>query len=154
MTQRTRERWTLGLAILGSIAGVISLMFNFFQWVDGDRKLRINGAIEVSKIYLQDPEISRRYELILNYTPNPAQITEDNLRGRSFVDFLSYISLLVIENKIDNDFLSWRIKCDIYYVVTFIAPKRPDLGNVFKDMNRFIQAGKDQGCPERAKPQP
>jgi hypothetical protein len=103
-------------------------------------------------MYLQDKDISRSYAMILDYNPKNVRTNEEFLRERSFVDLINYIANLANEDLIDNRYLSWRIKCDIYYVGTIVAPKRPDLTNAVRDITRYVRAKRDTDCPERAQP--
>jgi hypothetical protein len=124
--------------------------FSVYQSRDTQHEHRINAAIELSKMYLQDKEISDRYAMILNYDPKKARSNDEFLRERSFVDLINYIATLANQNLIDNHYLSWRIKCDIYFVGKIVAPNRPDLTNAVRESTRYVDEERAADCPERA----
>jgi hypothetical protein len=133
----------LGLSVATSI-------FSGYQWIDTRHQERINAAIEFSKAYLQDSDIAGRYAKILDYDPKNIVSKEDFVKERSFIDLLNYIANLANQNLIDNRYLSWRIKCDIYYVAKFVVPKRPDIANAMEDITRYVDENRAADCPERA----
>lgn len=149
-----RPSKTAKIALWISIGtGVISIataVFSVYQWFDTQRQQRISAAIEFSEDYLHDPEIVGSYAKILDYDPKKTISNEEMLQERSFIDLLNYIAALANVDLIDNRYLSWRIKCDIYYVGKFIVPKRPDIANAMKDITRYVNEDRATDCPDRA----
>jgi hypothetical protein len=92
--------------------------FSAFQWFESQRQSRINAAIEFSKMYLQDSDLSRRYTMFVDFDPKT------------------------------NRSISGRIKCDIGYVNKVVAERRPDLSNAIKEINRYVKDRRDADCQD------
>jgi hypothetical protein len=143
----------LSLSIVTGLISIAAAAFSVYQWFDTQRQQRISAAIEFSKDYLHDPEMVDRYAKLLDDDPKKRPMSnEDMLKERSFIDLLNYIAALANVDLIDNRYLSWRIKCDIYYVGRFIVPNRPDIANAMKDITRYVTEHRAADCPDRAPP--
>jgi len=146
--QKSDGRVTGRIAIAIS---VVSFLFTGYQWWNGQRESRINAAVEISRIYLLDPDVKRGYDVFLNYkvSARPSgEFSEEFLRERSYIDFVNYISDLANRDRINNDYLSSRIKCDIAYVVKVVRDQRAELRQAIREAVQYHESGKDADCPD------
>lgn len=160
MARSQASKWTLGLAIFGSALSVfgsvlatlgfalafVTALFTVYQWRAGQSQTRINAAVELSKTYLIDPEIPRRYALFVDSKAEPIPGSLDtHLRARSYLDLLNYIAHLANENLIDDRYVNGRIKCDIYWMVK--DAQLPPGYQPGQAMAKYVKDGKATGCP-------
>ena len=98
-------------------------------------------------MYLVDKEIAQRFATVLDIAPDEGRGNYDKfLQARSYVDFLEYISFLANHDRIDNDYISVRIKCDITHVKN-IAPKGPaSLFSGIHEINKYVAEGRNTDC--------
>jgi hypothetical protein len=69
-------RVAFGLSILSTTLSVLSLGFSWYQWSEARDDARKNASIEISKTYLSDPEISKRYALFLDFKSGASRDNE------------------------------------------------------------------------------
>src|SRR5882757_3461486 len=106
------------LPIIISVVSLVALLVTFgFQYFTALSQQRINTAVEFSKLYLTDKEISNRYGMIV-FSDTPITVLDKTrfLEARSYVDLIEYISRLSNKGLVNDDYIATRIKCDIVYV--------------------------------------
>jgi hypothetical protein len=130
---------------------LISTAFAFYQWSDSQRQNRVNAAVELSKIYLTTGSLSHGYALLLDVEPTEAPGNyEKFLPARLYLDFLEYVAYLANQGRIDNSYISERIKCDIAHVHKTFIPKHPSWSRDTKEMAIYMKERRDADCPDSA----
>ncbi len=110
-----REKWTFRLAIFGALLSVATAAASGYQWWNSAREANINAAIEVSKNYLKDNDT---YNTAVQLTKlswnNGFVISDEQYKSLRLVTYLEYISLLINNSKLNVDYVSDTLKCDIH----------------------------------------
>lgn len=135
------------VAKTGLVFAVVGIILTIVQWLYGLKQNRINTAIELSKIYLVDKEIAQRFATLLDEAPEEIQGNYDKfLKARSYIDFLEYVAYLANRERIDNEFVAHRIKCDIAHI-PMIEPKGPaSLFVRINEIKSYVREGRHVGC--------
>jgi len=138
------------LPIIISVVSLVALLVTFgFQYFTALSQQRINTAVEFSKLYLTDKEISNRYGMIV-FSDTPITVLDKTrfLEARSYVDLIEYISRLSNKGLVNDDYIATRIKCDIVYVKETIVGRHPDLSDAIDEMTKYVRAHQENlGCP-------
>jgi hypothetical protein len=89
-------------------------IFSAFQWWSSRQESRITAAIEISRNYIRDRDINTTSMLFalatgVKFDPEPP----DMLKIGHHADFLEYVALLTLTNKLDKAYLAPALICDI-----------------------------------------
>jgi hypothetical protein len=83
----------------------------------------------------------------LDVAPAEAQGNyEKFLQARSYIDFLEYIAYLANRDRIDNEYVAHRIKCDIRYIRSVAEKGPPSLFGRINEITRYVTEGRTVGC--------
>lgn len=149
-------QWRKHLPIVISVISLVASLATFgFQYFTAQSQQRINTAVEFSKMYLTDKEISNRYGMLV-FSENPITGFDKTrfLEARSYVDLIEYISHLSNKRLVNDDYIATRIKCDIVYVRETIVAKHPELSDAIDEMTKFVRDHQENlGCPARTRKQ-
>lgn len=106
------EQVSLVLLVIAFLAIVL------WQRFENDRGPRITTAVELSLINFSDPvlvESKRRYveysSLVANDRPGNMLTL---LAARAYLDYLEYVASLLNSGRIDEDYVSRAVLCDVY----------------------------------------
>jgi hypothetical protein len=153
---KTSEVWAVlvrNLAVLSFVLSVAAIGWSVYQWFYVQRQTRINTAVELSRIYLVDKTIQDGFYLFLDHRSEFKELKGESrafLSARSFVDFLEYVSFLVNEDRVDNRYISVRIKCDIAFAFHEIS-KDQTLRGLFRErtaMEKYFNRGEHKDCSD------
>ena len=107
--------------------------------------------MDISRAYLQDAQLREVQNLIITTKPEH-QYDRVHLRQRAFIDLDNYIAQLINEKRIDERYVSNRIKCDIAWLETMVHGDRPDLVEGTAQISRYSKTGRHKGCQDGYKP--
>jgi hypothetical protein len=68
------------------------------------------------------------------------------LKIRSSIDFLEDVARLVNQDRINNDYICVRIKCDIAYMGKMFIYKNPSYTRNTKEIITYLREHKDAEC--------
>jgi hypothetical protein len=139
----------LGKNISAAIALVISLCtaaFSIYQWWTGQREARIVAAIEVSNKQLEKRDESLLLTIAKWYSNRGIESVPDYMRIAAHYDELEYIAFLANKDRVDKDYLSMSVVCDIVLTegaMNNIKKKVPELSKfTSQDMSDFSKSAK------------
>ena len=117
---------------VGAIFGLFALPVSLVQFTFTQvHEAKINAAVDISKRYLQDWQL-KSAETLFGSRGDQHKVVpddEDGMREREFVDVNDYIALLVNQDRINAQYLSPRIKCDIKWIASRAQNERPDVAS-------------------------
>jgi hypothetical protein len=103
------------VAILALCVSIGTAAFSIYQWRSSQTESKINSAIEISKQYIRDKELSNgRNELISAQEEIPTAGTAAAYSFREYIDYLEYISYLANNSRVDEQYISPTLQCDIW----------------------------------------
>jgi hypothetical protein len=155
MTEANKSKLS-NLPIYISVVSLVASLGTFaFQYWTAQSQQHINTAVEFSKMYLTDKEVSNRYGmLVFSETPITGLEKTKFLEARSYVDLIEYISYLSNKRFVNDDYIATRIKCDIVYVRETIVGKHPELSDAIEEMDKYVRDHQENiGCPARIRKQ-
>jgi hypothetical protein len=129
------------VAKIALLVSVGTALFSAFQWWNSRQENRINAAIEISRNYLRD----RDYQVTSTlYSVGASKFdpgTLDMPRIGHHLEFLEYVALLTLTNKIDKTYLSPALICDIAQAegALRIIGKRFETHPLESKLNPFIR---------------
>jgi hypothetical protein len=133
------------IALLALIVSLGSGVFTFYQWKQTDIESRVVAAIDVSRKYSEDKDIPR---LIQEYTTSSSQSRSDAFQR--LLLRLNYIAYLANIARLDRNYLSLQISCDIKHIYESYQKKGKKMEapldkdwdiDQIGDMGTFVQKG-------------
>ncbi|WP_157043193.1 hypothetical protein [Rhodopseudomonas palustris] len=139
--------WEIFASIASVVVAICAIWFTYQQNRNAEQDRKTVAAIDITRSYLSDPKWAKDYADIRSQKYK--QPSREWLIQRAFVDQLNYVAGLANDNLIDNRYLSWRIKCDIFYLEKHVHHCRCDLGSAFDKIKIYVEEGRAEACPEK-----
>jgi hypothetical protein len=101
-------------AVVALCLSAMTALFSGYQWWHNQLENRIGATIELSNVYLRDPELVGEQRVISNMiAPEYKASDEDRALAYHYMRRLQYIAHLANTERLDAEYLSSTIKCDI-----------------------------------------
>jgi hypothetical protein len=158
MNKGQKDQVAIRLAVFGSVLSVTTAIFSAFQWWGGQRDIRINAAIDISRKYIEDGDLAKgRKELFAAQQKTPTAGSPEADAMLTYIRFLEYVSYLANTGRVDDTYLIASMRCDIWQAnVALKAMTERVNKKEFKferpDITRFSESIVDQGTSDGVVP--
>jgi hypothetical protein len=106
------------VAIVTLLIAIFGAGLSLYQWRNTETDSRIAAAIDVSTKYMQDTTIIQMRNDFLDFLNNKVAVgdmSQKSLSVQNYLIYLDYIATLINNNRVNEDYVSLYLKCQILW---------------------------------------